>query len=227
MIRINTQTSTYICPFCGCVQSYSGSYSTTENGYYANLNTSSISEHYKESSYIFYSIQCRNASCSRISVLGINRTTRKQVDIVPQVTVRKYPDYIPEQIRNDYAEAVMIIDASPKAAATLFRRCLQGMIRDFWGIKAGRLYDEISELQGKVSAVQWKAIDALRKIGNIGAHMEKDVNVIVDIEPDEARKLMKLIELLFEKWYIARYDEEQLFGDIVDISSQKEVKKKE
>ncbi|MCP1830281.1 hypothetical protein ACVIHH_005106 [Bradyrhizobium sp. USDA 4518] len=33
------------------------------------------------------------------------------------------------------------------------------------------------------------AIDAVRIVGNIGAHMEKDVNLIVDIEPGEAQML--------------------------------------
>lgn len=224
MISIDINKHTYLCPFCGCVQSFYGSFTCVNNGIHSKSN--SIPERWRESSFSFYTIECSNAACNRISVLGINRTSKKQVDIVPQVTIKSYPNYIPEQIRNDYSEAVMIIDASPKAAATLFRRCLQGMIRDFWGIKAGRLYDEISELQEKVSVSQWAAIDALRKVGNIGAHMEKDVNTIVDIEPDEARKLMKLIELLFEKWYIARHDEEKLLGDIVNISSQKEVQRK-
>jgi hypothetical protein len=44
------------------------------------------------------------------------------------------PDYIPEQIKDDYYEACSILNLSPKASATLARRCLQGMIRDFWGI---------------------------------------------------------------------------------------------
>jgi hypothetical protein len=31
------------------------------------------------------------------------------------------------------------------------------------------------------------AIDHVRKIGNIGAHMEADINVIVEVEPKEAQ----------------------------------------
>ena len=40
-------------------------------------------------------------------------------------------DYILEAILEDYKEACLIKDKSPKAAATLARRCLQGMIRIF------------------------------------------------------------------------------------------------
>ena len=145
-----------------------------------------------------------------------------QHDIFPQKVVQQFPEYIPKQIRQDYEEACRIISDSPKAAATLLRRSLQGMIRDFWGVKKGRLIDEIDEIRNKVSAAQWSAIDALRKIGNIGAHMEQDVNTIVNIDEGEAEKLQKLIELLFKNWYIAKHEEEVLYGDIAKISKEKQ-----
>ena len=149
------------------------------------------------------------------------------MDIVPRVVMKQYPDYIPEAIRKDYEEANLIIESSPKAAATLLRRCLQGMIRDFWGIRDGTLNKEITALKDKVTPPQWNAIDALRKLGNIGAHMEKDVNMIVDIDIDEARKLLKLIELFLEKWYISRHDEEKLVSDISKVADEKDAMRKE
>ena len=140
--------------------------------------------------------------------------------------MKHYPDYIPEQIRKDYEEANLILERSPKAAATLLRRCLQGMIHDFWGIKEKNLNAEVTQLKGKVNLIQWQAIDGLRKIGNIGAHMEKDVNLIVDIEPDEAKKLLRLIEMLLDKWYITRHEEEDLLNEIVGIVKSKEEQRK-
>jgi len=77
----------------------------------------------------------------------------------------------------------------------------------------------------KVPATQWKAIDAVRHIGNIGAHMEKDVNVIVDIEPEEAEQLLKLISLLMKKWYVARRDEEELYKSVTEIADKKKLAK--
>jgi hypothetical protein len=56
------------------------------------------------------------------------------------------------------------------------------MIRDFWGIKKARLVDEIEAIAEKTDADTWAAIDSVRKIGNIGAHMEKDIN------PDRGRR---------------------------------------
>jgi hypothetical protein len=104
------------------------------------------------------------------------------------------------------------------------------MIRDFCGIRRNRLVDEINALDelvdaGKappgVQADTVKAIDDVRKVGNIGAHMEQDVNVIVDVDPDEAQALIELIELLFEEWYVARHDRTEKIKRIAVIAAQK------
>jgi len=36
--------------------------------------------------------------------------------------------------------------------------------------------------------------------------MEKDINIIVDVDPDEAAQLIGLIEILMKDWYITRYE---------------------
>lgn len=226
MIEIDLKRATYVCPFCGHVQAFSNSYVSHNNGFYCNAADYGIPSPYFESSFKIYTFQCNNAACGRIAVSAINRKTGKQIDLVPQIVMKHYPDYIPEQIRRDYTEANLILEASPKAAATLLRRCLQGMIRDFWSIKKENLYAEINAIQDKVTPVQWKALDGLRKIGNIGAHMEKDVNLIIDIDADEAKKLLRLIEVLLEKWYIARHDEEVLCADIREIADEKTLLRK-
>ena len=42
--------------------------------------------------------------------------------------------HVPVSVQQDYEEACLIKDLSPKASATLCRRALQGMIRDFWKV---------------------------------------------------------------------------------------------
>jgi hypothetical protein len=59
----------------------------------------------------------------------------KRWHLVPESTARVFPPYVPKQILQDYGEACRIANLSPKAAATLARRCIQGMIRDFWRIR--------------------------------------------------------------------------------------------
>ncbi|OIO71474.1 MAG: hypothetical protein COW19_03200 [Zetaproteobacteria bacterium CG12_big_fil_rev_8_21_14_0_65_55_1124] len=146
---------------------------------------------------------------------------KKTWSLIPQASVKVFPDYVPEAIISDYEEACLIRDLSPKASATLSRRCIQGIIRDFWVVKKGRLVDEIEALQEKVDPVTWAAIDAVRKIGNIGAHMEKDINLIVNVDPREAGLLIGLIENLINDWYVVREERKKRMEDIVSVAQEK------
>jgi hypothetical protein len=92
------------------------------------------------------------------------------------------------------------------------------MIRNFCGIEKGNLFQEIEALKKLVDdckAPQGVAADvvdhihAVREKGNIGAHMKGDVNLMVDVEPEEAQILIDLVEMLFDEWYVARHKREQ------------------
>ena len=100
------------------------------------------------------------------------------------------------------------------------------MVRDFWEIRKNTLFDEVSELKNHIPPDLWMAIDGLRQLGNVGAHMEKDTSLIIDIDPDEAIQLIKLIELLIKEWYINREDRRILFEEIVQVSEEKQVQRK-
>jgi len=154
-------------------------------------------------------------------------TKTHEWQLIPEANAKPFPDYIPKQLRDDYFEACLIKDKSPKASATLSRRCLQGIIRDFWKIKKKNLFEEIAALEEKIDSVTWEAIDSVRKVGNIGAHMEKDVSIIIDVEPDEAELLIWLIETLFEEWYIEKYNKAEKMKKIVQMSKEKTQQKKE
>lgn len=163
-------------------------------------------------------------------VLEYNHNGRFQDDfyskmIYPDKIIKKYPDYIPYQIREDYEEACKIADLSPKAAATLARRCLQGIIRDFYKAHHGLLCNEIDSVKEKMDTDLYDAITAVRQIGNIGAHMEKDVNIIVEIEPQEAWQLIGLIELLFDETYIRSHKRQQRLQAIKQINEDKQAQR--
>lgn len=147
--------------------------------------------------------------------------------LIPSSNAKVFPDYIPKVLLDDYKEACEIKELSPKASATLSRRCLQWIIRDFWWISKSRLVDEINELDGKIDPLIFQAIDATRKIWNIWAHMEKDINLIIDVEPEEAEKLIKLIEILFKECYITKFEREKNLKEIIWISEEKEELKKQ
>jgi hypothetical protein len=73
----------------------------------------------------------------------------------PKSKAKALPAYIPAPIVEDYDEACLVLNDSPKASATLSRRCLQGIIRDFWGISKPRLVEEINALKDKIDATTW------------------------------------------------------------------------
>lgn len=225
MIRIDYNQCTYTCPFCGHDQAYNRySIGSALVGLHSNDKHVIVQEEEEgPASLIINWFTCANSECKKTCVTSINRYNSKQIDIYPRCSYIQYPEYIPQQLRMDYQEACSIIEESPKAAGTLLRRCMQGMIHDFWGIDEGNLAKEVSKLESHVPKSQWMAIDSLRKLGNIGAHMSKDVNLIIDITMEEACVMRAIIELLFEKWYIARYQEESMYAGIEKIANQKRV----
>lgn len=179
---------------------------------------------------------CPNPACKRTTAtVGLSRSKKGDyayanaygeplvsVRLLPPSYARPIPDYVPGPIRQDYTEACAIVDLSPKASATLARRALQGIIREFHGIVRATLHQEILALKGVVDPITWSDIDAVRGVGNIGAHMEKDINVIVDVEPDEAVRLIRLIEMLIRDWYVARFNREQELAAIIALGQEKQ-----
>lgn len=104
------------------------------------------------------------------------------------------------------------------------------VIRDFCGISKSTLNAEIPELRRRIDAGEqprgvthesMDAIDAVRSVGNIGAHMERDIDVIVPVDPDEAQLLIELIELLFEEWYVARNKREHRLSAVRQLADSK------
>ena len=224
------------CPYCGCHITVSD-----DNSERNELRLMKRDKRDQTKEVYLEHIVCPNRECGlpiinidvrydynsypHLNIYNMDELRRKsivmQAQLLPFSAAKQFPDYIPEAIRQDYEEACLIRDQSPKASATLARRCLQGMIRDFWGISKGRLYDEIAALEDKVAIEEWEAIDALRKIGNIGAHMEKDVNVIIDIEPEEAGHLIEFIEYLLESWYVERHRRREHLARVKQMAEEK------
>jgi len=155
-------------------------------------------------------------------VAGAAKSSR----IRPASKAKPLAPCVPEAIRQDFLEAHGILEASPKAAATLARRALQGMIRDFWRVKKKTLALEIKAIKDRVDPLTWKAVDAVRGVGNIGAHMEKDINLIVDVDPHEAERLLGLIEMLVRDWYVTRDERQKDLTAIVDLGQEKQKQRK-
>ena len=217
--------SNFLCPHCSTFlpihesiyRKYSVSFEISQLIFPAHSRISTAQQDSKIELEFF---KCPNCGEYIILARGIGDSVKNVfTPFFPQSLAKRFPDYVPEAIRTDYKEAYAIVNLSPKASATLSRRCLQTMIRDFWGISKNRLVDEIVALADgdKVPAAQRKILHGLREIGNIGAHPETDVNTIIDIEPADAEKLLKVIELLIKQWYVERHEEEQLYNSVIGI----------
>lgn len=217
-------SKSFTCPYCNSVFPItSDTFSKRTPNFYSDYRLSNINTTEVEIDFF------RCPKCDEFTIFAIGNGANTQFDLTPLKPIslaQQFPDYIPKAIREDYEEAYAILNLSPKSSATLSRRCLQGMIHDFWDIHEKNLNAEITSLKDKVSPTLWEVLNGVRSIGNIGAHMEHDINKIVDIEPDEAIKLIKLIEFLIKEWYINRHEQEKLFADIIDIAETKEIERK-
>jgi hypothetical protein len=115
--------------------------------------------------------------------------------------------YVPASVLEDYNEAYLISKLSPKASATLARRALQGMVRDYFKVVGLRtLHAELLAVEDRCDPALYAAMMAVKSIGNIGAHPEQDISLIVEVEPGEPQTLLALIHLLDREWYVARAD---------------------
>jgi len=230
---IEIDSFNWTCPYCKAKTTIVKDTNDSKNIHYENTPSK-----YGKVGLLTEIISCPNTECKEITVtaalyeakgekygdgLYIEGNNRPILNwnLKPESSAITLPEYIPEAIKNDYYEACKILLLSPKASATLSRRCLQGIIRDFWKINKSKLVDEINELHGKIDSSTWDSIEAIRKIGNIGAHMEKDVNLIIDIDKNEAGVLINLLEELFFDWYVQKHEREERHKNIINISSSK------
>lgn len=220
----------YECPFCGRqttlttnnYQEVTGGLITEAESKYGNLN------------YQFTYVICPNPDCREFALVlslherivgdGLNRYAIRngkelgKFILRPKGNAKPQPEYIPEELRKDYEEACLILQDSPKASATLSRRCIQGIIRRYYNITKDRLYDEIKALEPMVEPDLWEAIDGIREVGNVGAHSEKDINIIVDVSIEAAKALIELVELLFQETYIKDHHRKSRIKKAVDAS---------
>ena len=221
------------CPYCNRDATITNSNFSQSVHFFDNENKDG------DSALITTVITCPNDECQEYTIRAklhsafwvhgshkIEKEVRFQWSMKPSSLAKQFPSYIPEAIVSDYKEACLIRDLSSKASATLSRRCLQGIIRDFWSVKKGRLVDEINLIKDKIDPITWQAIDSVRSIGNIGAHMEKDINLIIEVEPQEAQLLIGLIEVLIKDWYIAKHERQKHLESIIGVAGIKAEKKK-
>lgn len=128
---------------------------------------------------------------------------RKESLIYPKNKVNKpLPVEVDGIYRNDFMEAYLVLDISPKASAAISRRLLQHILRDKFGIKAKDLNKEIEIFieRSDIPSYIVNSVDAIRNVGNFAAHPLKvqSTGEIVEVEYGEAEWLLEVLEALYD-----------------------------
>jgi hypothetical protein len=145
------------CPLCG------QNATITEERYSKAAHHLDLPTSEGDRMFITEFVVCPNRQCRKIVLSGLLHEVEhheggrqslgkclKRWRLIPASHAQSFPTYIPKPILDDYNEACLIRELSPKASATLSRRALQGIIRDFWQVKAGRLMNEIAAIKAQV-----------------------------------------------------------------------------
>lgn len=213
------------CPYCGVrsLASVLKRHVFSQEAYTASHSAQFL---FNEKALHARALVCANAECRQSSLWMsyFDGEGFKTVRLEPKSQAKAFPEYIPEGIREDYGEACLILEDSPKAAAALARRCLQGMIRDFWGIKKNTLYDEIKSLEDKIPSGIYRALLGLKDVGNSAAHPTAE---IVDIPSGHAQQMVTLLEILFDEWYVARDTKNQNIAKVGALAMSAKNQKQE
>jgi uncharacterized protein DUF4145 len=118
---------------------------------------------------------------------------------------RPIPTTVPAVIAQEYREACAILEPSPRASAAMSRRCLQSLLTLTGRATNHDLSKAIDELveRAELPAILSKELDAVREIGNFGAHPRKSLATgeVLDVEPGEAEWNITVLEHLFDFYY--------------------------
>lgn len=164
-----------------------------------------------------------SASLHMLEISGNRSYTGKHLKtwaLVPPSQARSFPVALPQQVVENYREACLTLELSPKVSAALSRRCLSEMLRDFWRVQPGSLNDEFRQIKGTADPLTWEAIESIRRSGMIGARMETEGAEIQEAEPGEAQLLIGLIETLIQDWYVARDERRKRLDTIRRITGE-------
>jgi hypothetical protein len=176
-----------------------------------------------------YAYKC--TACGNITIftngksnIGGELTNGDQV--YPAIDKRKsLPNkYIPANIYSDYQEANLTLSVSPKASASLSRRCLEQILID-QGIKKNKLYKMIESYinENNLQSDIVDEFELLREFGNMGAHPKyNEAGEIVEVEESEAEFILTIIENLLDYCFIAKANRKEKIAKLnLKINSTK------
>jgi hypothetical protein len=208
-----------VCPYCATPARFERAYITTSGlakspSLFAEAtlhppDPTNVRVQLSENKVKVLAASCTN--CSKISIviklLGLGGVTEATHLVWPNSAPRAIPPQVEIEsphIAQDYREAAITLESSPKASAALSRRCLQAVLREKANANQQDLVKQIAATLPLLPSYLSTNLDAIRSIGNFAAHptKSKSTGEILDVEPGEAEWNLDVLDLLFDFYYI-------------------------
>lgn len=133
----------------------------------------------------------------------------KRVAMIEPRNVLRPPPHqsVPLPWRDDYVEAASIQSLSPKSAAALLRRIVDGMLRE--KTAPSTIFAMVEALRPPLLPdYVWNGLHDLREMGNWSAHPKwSNVGEIVEVDVDEVSMCFDVVDQMFEHWYVGPWRE--------------------
>jgi hypothetical protein len=138
------------------------------------------------------------------------------------ITIDSPNEDLNPEIINDYNEATLIFNDSPRAAAALLRLALQKLCKQL-GEKGENINDDIKELVLKgLNPLVQKSLDALRITGNNAVH-PGEINL--EEEPEKVTKLFELLNFIANKMISEPKEIEKFYENLPTKSKEAIIKR--
>lgn len=119
------------------------------------------------------SVQVENGMMSRCQRCGRYSLWADDEMVFPKKSPAPLPhEDMPDEIQQDFEEARLVVEESPRAAAALLRLAIEKLARRLTGDDDQYLHTQIGTLveEGAIDERVQKALDAVRVIGNESVH---------------------------------------------------------
>jgi hypothetical protein len=173
--------------------------------------------HYLQLLGISKPIQLKLATCHRCGDFSIWRVTdnyNSGTMVYPTIQIAPLPNSdLPQNCMQDYLEARVISNNSPRGAAALLRLCIQKLCVDLGG-NGKNINGDISKLveNGLPITIQ-KALDIVRVIGNNAVHPGE---ISVADQPETVFALFNLVNLIVDNQITQPKQVSELFNTLPD-----------
>jgi hypothetical protein len=186
----------FTCPYCGLAAQFPGTSLWSHGRFVGSVNDLWVQQ-----------LQCPNPNCRGVVAVSFNAQGEGEPPqrIVPSAPVPEPDALIPAPVRADLFEARTCQSVGAhKATGVMCRRALQGACVEQGANAKKKLHEQIDEVvaANKVHGSLKDWADAIRLIGNSGAHVGDDG--LEDVSAEEAEDILAFTEEFMNLTYVAR-----------------------